>query len=1457
MKKKNRIISALLILVMLLTIIPAGMISTSAAGKTADITVDSVSALPGSTVEINVEIANNPGILGATLKLNYGEGLTLTNATQGEAWDCLTMTKPGKLTSPCKFTWDGQDISPSQIKDGSILKLTFEVAQTVEADSNLPIELTYESGDIVGADLGSVSLNITNGQVSVVNYTPGDVDGNGKVNSLDIINLRRYIAGGYNVVINELAANVNGDTKINTLDVIMIRRFIAGGYTDANGNPLVLLPSPTPHSHNILHVAAKEATTEAEGNIEYWYCSTCGKYFSDAAGNTEIIDKNSVIIPKIIEDGIEIIYHLYNGDTYLESVGVNNPNPDYYVSANGLKLQDLNAKGYVFEGWYDSAGTNGKRVSEIKEGSKEKYELYAHWSQQSYDITYKLYQTPLQPINDNKYLHYTIGKGLADLPNPTLYNYVFLGWYTDDGKEVKSIPAGTTGNITLNAYWTSKRNLAKKITPDGPLVVEDTNEGVVYFAYEIGTIENIPLTDAIWTIQAVSGLSQQRSETVTKQITSSNAETIAKTISNATVDSGTWTLSENWNENTSVTEQWAEQHGMTVEEANSYTKTSSNTTAVTSSSGGTDSQVDNTGTSTLGYNSKSVDREKGVELSAKAHYNVSVEAGGDFGVASVKGTVDTGVEIGGKYDQSQKTTKKTGSDTTTLDTHTHTGTTTWNSGTSSSSTNTASQTSTSKKALSDVITNTKGYGKSYSKGGGSSETQGFSSTNSESVNSSSSITYTTADIHTTTSTYSTDGKSEGCYRLVIAGTMHVFGVVGYDVGSQSFFTYTYNVMDDDTYEFLDYAPDLKFNDNEYGCIPFEIPDDIYNYVCANTCSTIGLSFRTNTTDRTATVSKYTGDDQDVLIPSYITSGGTSYKVTGISSSAFAGKPVRAVKLSRFIDKIPDSAFSGCNSLEEVSGYFTKIGDNAFDGCTSLTKFNVPSTVSSIGANAFNGVGEVIVDVMSKDDAILDTELENPQEENEDDNAYTERINELAYQYNSEVANSIAKAAIASGAKKVVLNLNKTFDGIEYDFDVPAMNSLTINGGKKNFKNFRLKSLAEETTLNEMNINECTSIPLEIHSDVLTLEATNVVSPSFCMLLSEDGVVVNLIRDNLFTSECNKAIVCKNPTFVSLDSPTPGSVATDGILDINGNIYLCGTLHEDDNVDLLSGEIIHLTESEFANYVKGFFTVEFDPNGGSVDVESKEVLMNSQYGDLPVPTRSGFEFLGWFNNDTEVTQDTVFNSGNDVTLKARWRSDWVLENNAPSGAQIDNNKWSYDQRSTTTSSSPTLDGWTQYDSTWVWGSYGGWSGWSRNQYYSSDSRKIETRTVTDRDAYTSYEYYIWRTPNGNGWGTQGFSTNQGTCSIYDHIEINSYLGDTAYGCCGYYQSPNFSSGSANQWFRGDSHWHAAVTHTEWRYADRSKVYTYYFEKYDPKESVTEITAGGNISNVQHWVKYIVK
>ena len=133
------------------------------------IVVSSVAAKPGDTdVEVKVRIQNNPGVLGMILSISYDdETLTLKDAVNGEAVrDVLSMTKSGKFASPCRFLWDGQEITAEDIKDGEILSLKFDVSADA-GDGSYPITVTYTSGDIIDNDFQSVNLAVKSGALHV------------------------------------------------------------------------------------------------------------------------------------------------------------------------------------------------------------------------------------------------------------------------------------------------------------------------------------------------------------------------------------------------------------------------------------------------------------------------------------------------------------------------------------------------------------------------------------------------------------------------------------------------------------------------------------------------------------------------------------------------------------------------------------------------------------------------------------------------------------------------------------------------------------------------------------------------------------------------------------------------------------------------------------------------------------------------------------------------------------------------------------------------------------------------------------------------------------------------------------------------------------------------------------------------------------------------------------------
>ncbi len=66
-------------------------------------------------------------------------------------------------------------------------------------------------------------------------------------------------------------------------------------------------------------------------------------------------------------------------------------------------------------------------------------------------------------------------------------------------------------------------------------------------------------------------------------------------------------------------------------------------------------------------------------------------------------------------------------------------------------------------------------------------------------------------------------------------------------------------------------------------------------------------------------------------------------------------------------------------------------------------------------------------------------------------------------------------------------------------------------------------------------------------------------------------------------------------------------------------------------------------------------VLFNPNGGTVNTDFTFVMFGAKYGDLPVPTKSGYAFAGWYLGNTEIKSDTIMTTKGDHTVIAKWVS----------------------------------------------------------------------------------------------------------------------------------------------------------------------------------------------------------
>ena len=171
---------------------------------------------------------NNPGIIATMLEVSYSDKLTLISATDSGLLNDH-MFDPELTLNPYKLSWSDGDASKNNTENGVIATLEFLIAEDCEP-GELPVRISCVPYNTFNIDLDDVNLRTVDGSVTVANYPPGDVDGDGKVTTKDSILIRRYLLGGWNVTINEDTADVDKDGKITLKDSILIRRYLLGGW---------------------------------------------------------------------------------------------------------------------------------------------------------------------------------------------------------------------------------------------------------------------------------------------------------------------------------------------------------------------------------------------------------------------------------------------------------------------------------------------------------------------------------------------------------------------------------------------------------------------------------------------------------------------------------------------------------------------------------------------------------------------------------------------------------------------------------------------------------------------------------------------------------------------------------------------------------------------------------------------------------------------------------------------------------------------------------------------------------------------------------------------------------------------------------------------------------------------------------------------------------------------------
>ena len=178
------------------------------------ISVSDASARAGEEVTVSVSLSENPGIMVMVLGIDYDRSKLTLVGHEDAGFTGWTVAN--------NAVWLGDSNSTY---NGVILKLRFKVLEGVE-DGDIQINMLYSIGDIANYDEEVICPDVKAGTITVGSVLPGDFTGDGVVNALDLLRLKKFLAGDN----AELACSgdVTGDGVVNALDLLRVKKFLAG-----------------------------------------------------------------------------------------------------------------------------------------------------------------------------------------------------------------------------------------------------------------------------------------------------------------------------------------------------------------------------------------------------------------------------------------------------------------------------------------------------------------------------------------------------------------------------------------------------------------------------------------------------------------------------------------------------------------------------------------------------------------------------------------------------------------------------------------------------------------------------------------------------------------------------------------------------------------------------------------------------------------------------------------------------------------------------------------------------------------------------------------------------------------------------------------------------------------------------------------------------------------------------